>query len=128
MIRQKGFSKRLHDSLKENKNNKLSSLSEDDIDQFITEFWKTLAICLHKGIYVSFEGWISFFTKPIQRRCHDPHTTESWMTFKRRVRTKVLETFRNESEIDLTRDEIKKMVSLSDLEIEELMKKKKKDQ
>jgi nucleoid DNA-binding protein len=105
MIRQKGFSKKLLNTLKDSKNKNLSALSEDDVNEFITHFWRVLANCLRKGIYVSFEGWISFFTRPIQRNCRNTHTSESWLTFKKRLRTKFLDTFRDTSEIELTKEE-----------------------
>ena len=105
MIRQKGFSKRLAARLKNSDNEKLKKLKAKDIDEFIDAFWSELAVAVKEGIHISFEGWMSFFTKPVKRACRNTHTDETWITYKRRVRTKALDRLRSEAETDLDEQE-----------------------
>lgn len=103
-VRQKGFSKHLNQKLKKRfaKHPYLNKLTDDDVDDFISEMWIELANLLHKDIRVFFEGRISFFRKAIKRRCFNMQTKEEWFSYKMRIRTNILEHFRNEAETDIS--------------------------
>jgi hypothetical protein len=103
-LRQKGFSRKLNQRLKKRhpKHEHLSRLTDNDVDDFIQEFWIEIADLLHQDFRVFFEGRISFFRKAIKRRCFNMKTKEEWFSYKMRVRTNILEHFRDEAEMDIS--------------------------
>ena len=105
MIRQKRFSKKMKQILQQTNNESLQKLSEEDIDQFIDNFWHQISIHLHSGIQIVFEGWATFYTKAVARRCRNVKENSSWMSYKMRDRWRPLSRLRSESERELTIDE-----------------------
>lgn len=84
------------------KNDRLNRLTDNEVDDFISEFWIELADLLHKDMRIFFEGRMSFFKKAVKRRCVNMKTKEEWFSYKKRVRTNVLDHFRNEAETDIS--------------------------
>jgi hypothetical protein len=106
-LRQKGFSKKLNQRLRKRfvKNERLNQLTDNDVDDFIQEFWIELADLLKQDFRVFFEGRISFFRKAIKRRCFNMQTKKEWFSYKMRVRSNVLEHFRDDAESEITIEE-----------------------
>jgi predicted DCC family thiol-disulfide oxidoreductase YuxK len=122
MLKQKGFVRRLEERLEvrdsqrriprknisgaeQSSLNRIASLSEDDLDVIISEMWAELGVCLESNIRVSFEGWISFFTKPVKRRCYNMYTGDRWVEFKRRIRSNSLDRFKEQAEVTISEEE-----------------------
>ncbi len=111
-LRQRGFSKKLNERLRKRyaKNDRLSTLTDDDVDDFIQEFWLEIAYQLKQNVRVFFEGRISFFRRAIKRRCFNMQTKEEWYSYKMRVRTNILEHFRSEAETTITPEEYEQLI------------------
>lgn len=121
MVKQKGFVRRLQKRLiaralgrREQKHfvtaaeeaslKRIEALNVEDLDIIITEFWEELGSCLRIGMHVAFEGWLTFFTRPIKRNCYDMHTTNRWIEFKRRIRTNSLDRFKEKAEVSISEE------------------------
>lgn len=105
MIKQKGFANRLVLITKSLDNEHLNQLTNDDIDALITIFFKELAMVVRGGKRVVFEGWVSFFAKPVMRICYDQSTNRRWPTYKKRIRSKFLPLMREHAEVEITESE-----------------------
>lgn len=122
MLRQIGFVRRLQERLRTQSSqrrrskeavsvaetaslDRIDALTDEDLNIIITEFWAELGLCLRLGIRVIFEGWISFFTKPIKRNCYDMTTGKRWIEFKRRVRTRPLDRFKEIAEVAISEEQ-----------------------
>lgn len=110
-IKQQEFSERIVSRLSDSSNERLKELRDEDFHEFFEVFWQELARSLFEGHRVIFDGWVSFFTNPVKRKCYDAPTADSlagvtprpqsW-SFKRRVRFKPLSEFRRTAEVPLT--------------------------
>jgi predicted DCC family thiol-disulfide oxidoreductase YuxK len=136
MLKQKGFVRRLQKRLvvralqrrgprknvslaEEGSLNRISVLTDEDLDIIISEVWAELGACLRANIRVSFEGWISFFTKPIKRNCYNMIDGSRWVEFKRRIRSNSLDRFKEQAEVTISEEGYK------EFQIEQLARKKK---
>ena len=97
MLKQRGFVRHWHKQLQPS----LQHITEEQLDLLVTSFWETLTTQLSEDQRIIFEHWITFYTKPVKRKCFNIHTKEEWITHKKRVRTNVLDRFRERSESDL---------------------------
>lgn len=114
-LRQKDFVIRLEDRLIESGNKKLQKLQREDLEDLIWLFFDELTLCLHKGYRVIFDGWISFYTNPVKRKCYDTSSNDagvssgdrraSRLSYKHRVRFNPLKNFRQQAETELTEAE-----------------------
>lgn len=101
-IKQQTFAKELNRHLQKSKNPTLKDLSVEDTQEFVSLFWEVLAEYLFDGHRVIFDGWISFFTNPVKRKCYDVgHTGYKW-SYKHRIRFRPLDKFKGLAERDLT--------------------------
>ena len=111
-IRKAGFARRLHERVGRERPELASKLTEEDHKVLIDLFFDELSSLLKSGFRVVFEGYASFFTKPIKRTCTNVRKiddgivddADKWSTFKRRLRWKPLPKLK-ESEVDLTEEE-----------------------
>lgn len=104
-IRHKAFAKEMHSQLQKSNNSRLKELTESDIQKFISLFWEVMAMYLYDGHRVIFEGWASFYTNPVKRKCHEVgHRGYKW-SFKRRLRFRPLDNFRESAEVEMTEEE-----------------------
>lgn len=103
-VRQTAFVRGLHKQLPED-NPRLRSLTENDLHYLIKLIFVEIATHLREGHRVIFEGLISFFTKPVKRKCTNMHTGNTWYTLKRRFRTQPLDVMKAIAEVDVTEDE-----------------------
>lgn len=79
----------------------LSHLTEQQLNALLALFWNELTDQLSKGNRVIFEHWITFYTKPVRRKCFNIYTKEEWISHKNRVRTNILDRFRERAETEL---------------------------
>lgn len=104
-IRQTGFSKRLKERLDKEDPELGKLLSQESLTKILVLAFEELIVLLRDGYRVIFEGYFSFFTKPIKRKCFNLHTKEEWWTFKRRIRFKSMPDFKKKVEIDIPESE-----------------------
>jgi hypothetical protein len=109
-IKQQSFADKLQVRLQESSNKNLQKLSNKDIQKFISLFWEVLATCLYDGYRVIFDGWISFYTNPVKRKCYDTGRIGNKWSFKYRVRSKPLNAFRNHAERELTEESYQELI------------------
>jgi cytochrome c-type biogenesis protein CcmE len=114
MLKQKGFVRQLmksvadHSDQRKERNARLDALTEDDVDILVTLFWETLARLLRNGKRVIFEGVMSFFTKPVKRKCYNmyaPEDRKNWFTYAYRIRNNVLDSYREKAETQISEAE-----------------------
>lgn len=104
-IRQAGFVKGMKQVLDE-QNPKLSEkLDEKDLLYLIELFFTQLSVHLRSGLRVIFEGYASFFMKPIARKCTNLRTNDTWMTYKQRLRWSPLPNMKDMTEIEISKEE-----------------------
>lgn len=102
ILKQRGFVRKWMKGLKTPETPlAVQKLSEDELDYVLNQFWNDLTDELSKGHRVIFEHWITFYTKPVRRKCFNIYTKEEWITHKNRVRTNILDHFRAKSETDI---------------------------
>jgi hypothetical protein len=128
MLKQKGFVRRLQKSLsvraiqrrdsrkrvtiaEEASLDRIAALTDVDLDIIVSKLWAELGACLKDNIRVSFEGWISFFTKPIKRQCYNMHDHTRWVEFKRRIRSNSLDLFKGHAEVTISEQEYLEFVA-----------------
>lgn len=76
-------------------------VDEKALKYIITVFFEEVSSLLYAGKRVIVENFVSFYTKPIKRRCSDPRTGEVWMTYRRRMRWKPAKAMKNKVESDM---------------------------
>lgn len=104
-IRQAGFVKGMLKEL-QNENPELAEkLTEKELLSLIELFFKQLSVHLRSGLRVIFEGYASFFMKPIARKCTNLRTDDTWMTYKRRLRWSPLPDMKKATEIEITKEQ-----------------------
>lgn len=104
-IRQAGFVKGMLKELKNEKPELADKLDEKDLLFLIELFFKQLSVHLRAGLRVIFEGYASFFMKPIARKCTNLQTDDSWMTYKRRLRWSPLPDMKKATEIEISKEQ-----------------------
>lgn len=107
-VRQIGFARRLKERVDAEHPELSKKLDENEILILIELLFKEVAFLLRSGYRVIFEGFVSFYTKPIKRKCSNLHTGEDWMTYKRRLRWTPAPHMKAISEIEISEDEYKK--------------------
>lgn len=103
--RQIGFSRRLHERLQNERPELAKKLDEKELLFIIESVFEEISVLLRSGVRVIFEGYLSFYTKAIKRKCSDLHTGEDWMTHKRRLRWKPSPRFKEMTEIEISEEE-----------------------
>lgn len=119
-IRNKGFSVAVRKKIEQEHPELLAKYTDGDFQKIIECALKVLSELLRDGYRVIFEGYFSYFTKPIKRKCSNLHTKETWWTYKRRIRVKPMDKLKELSEVEITEDEYKQF-------IEETQKRKQKN-
>lgn len=119
-IRNKGFSVAVRERLKKEHPDIIDRYKDGDIQKIVDCALKVLSELIRDGYRVIFEGYFSYFTKPIKRKCSNLHTKETWWTYKRRIRVKPMDHIKEISEVEITEDEYNKF-------IEETQKRKQKN-
>ena len=107
-IRNKGFYNAIQNKLNEESPDLAARLSLDDISVIMDTALRVMAELLKDGYRVIIEGYLSFFTKPIKRKCtnlQNKDTEETWYTLKRRIRIKPMDKFKKQVETELTTEE-----------------------
>lgn len=123
MIKQKRFAWRLRDRLarrlahqkelgersldkhgveRQEASERILALTLDDLDFILSEMWEELSQLLRDGKRVIFEGWASFFTRPVKRKCYNMSTVKNWWTYRCRIRMTPLAHFRRQAETDIS--------------------------
>lgn len=104
-IRQAGFVKEMKKALETKKPELAEKLTEEDLWFLIELFFHQLSSLLRSGLRVIFEGYASFYTRPIARKCTNLQTDESWMTYCRRLRFTPMPKMKKSTEFDITKEE-----------------------
>jgi nucleoid DNA-binding protein len=104
-IRQAGFVREMKKALEEQQPELAAKLDEKDLLFLIELFFKQISVHLRSGLRVIFEGFASFYTKPIARKCTNLRTEEDWMTYKRRLRWSPLPDMKKATEIEITKEQ-----------------------
>lgn len=104
-IRQIGFARKLKERLDNEHPELAAKLDETELLLLIELFFKEISILLRLGYRVIFEGFVSFYTKPIKRKCTNLQTGEDWMTFKRRLRWIPQPNMKKLTEVEITESE-----------------------
>ena len=104
-IRQAGFVREMKKVLEEQKPELAAKLDEKELLFLIELFFKQLSVHLRSGLRVIFEGYASFFMKPIARKCTNLRTDDTWMTYKRRLRWSPLPDMKKATEIEISKEE-----------------------
>lgn len=103
-LRQTGFVKNWKERV-ESERPELADLSDEDLLYLLNSHYEELSELMKLGYRVIFEGHLSYYTKPIKRKCTNMHTGEEWWSYKRRIRTKPMDLMKSRTEIDLTEEE-----------------------
>lgn len=106
-IRQAGFVKGMLKEIEQERPELAEKLDEKELLFLIELFFKQLSVHLRSGLRVIFEGFASFYTKPIARKCTNLRTDENWMSYKRRLRWLPLPDMKSATEIEITEEEYK---------------------
>lgn len=116
-VRQIGFARKLKERLDNEQPELSKKLNEAEILLLIELLFSEISTLLRTGYRVIFEGFVSFYTKPIKRKCTNLHTGENWMTYKRRLRWTPAPDMKKITEIEITeaeyKDETKKEKNLT---------------
>jgi nucleoid DNA-binding protein len=104
-IRQAGFVKEMKKKLDIDNPDLANKLTEKDLLFIIELFFSQISVHLRAGLRVIFEGFASFYTKPIARKCTNLRTDETWMTYKRRLRWTPLPDMKKSTEIEITKEQ-----------------------
>lgn len=104
-IRQAGFVREMIKTLQEEHPRLAAKLGEEDLLILIEVFFNQISLHLRAGLRVIFEGFASFYTKPIARKCTNLRTNETWMTYTRRMRWAPLPNMKKSTEVEITREE-----------------------
>lgn len=80
-------------------------ITEDELYKILKVSFALIGELLGKGYRVIFEGYFSFFTKPIKRKCTNLYTKENWWTYKRRIRVKPMDSIKKIAENDISEEE-----------------------
>jgi nucleoid DNA-binding protein len=107
-VRQIGFSRRLKERLDAQHPDISKKLDEAELLVIIELLFMEVAHLLKSGYRVIFEGFVSFYTRPIKRKCSNLHTGEDWMTYKRRLRWTPAPNMKAISEVEISEDEYMK--------------------
>lgn len=103
-IRNAGFAKAVHKQMEKMNPDLAAKTSETDIHQILDIMLEVLAVLMRDGYRVIFEGFFSYFTKPIKRKCTNLHTNETWWTYKRRIRCKPMDHVKSIAETEITEE------------------------
>ncbi|PGQ88192.1 hypothetical protein [Priestia megaterium] len=109
-IRNKGFSIAVRTKIEEKHPELLEKYKDGDIQKIVECALEVLSELLRSGYRIIFEGYFSFFTKPIKRKCSNLHTNETWWTYKRRIRVKPMDHLKEVSEVEITEEEYKQYI------------------
>jgi nucleoid DNA-binding protein len=104
-VRQIGFARRLKERLDDQHPDLSKKLDETDLLVLFDLFFMEVAYLLRSGYRVIFEGFVSFYTKPIKRKCTNLHTGKDWMTYKRRLRWNPAPDMKVISEVEITEEQ-----------------------
>lgn len=109
-IRTRGFSIALYKKLQKEHPEIAQKLKPEEVFEILEASFRLVGELLKDGYRVILEGYFSFFTKPIKRKCTNLHTKETWWTYKKRVRTTTLGKLKEEAEVDITVKEYEEYV------------------
>lgn len=104
-IRQIGFARKLKEYLDTEQPELSKKLNEAEILLLIEAFFTVVSVLLRSGYRVIFEGFVSFYTKPIERKCSNLHTGKDWMTYKRRLRWTPAPNMKKIAEVEITKEQ-----------------------
>ena len=116
-VRNAGFFAAVYNQLQKENPNLANKLAIDDISIITDTSMRVIAGFLKSGHRVILEGYFSFFTKPIKRKCSNLQNNsadETWWTFKRRIRIKPMRDLKKMVEVDITEKEYEVYKTLSE--------------
>lgn len=90
---------------------RILALTAEDLDFILSEMWKELARQLRDNKRVIFEGWASYFTRPVKRKCYNMTKNSNWWTFMRRIRMTPLKDFRDQAEVEISEEEYQEFLA-----------------
>lgn len=110
-IRTRGFSNALHKKLQKEHPEIAAKIKPEEVFDLLESAFRLVGELLKDGYRVILEGYFSYFTKPIKRKCTNLHTNETWWTYKRRVRSTTLGQLKEVAEVDITEEEYEEFIN-----------------
>ena len=103
-IRQVGFAQQVQKRIQNERPSFV--ISDSDLHYLIRAIFIEIACQLRMGNRVIIENLISFFTKPIKRKCRDfSEDGNEWDTYNRRIRIKCQPEFKAIAEVKMTEED-----------------------